>query len=279
MKRFKKAYIEISNICNLSCSFCHGTKRTPRLMSVAEFDCVTDRLMGYTEHLYFHLLGEPLLHPDLAELMHIAAEKGFYCCLTTNGTLLREKADILLNAERLKKLSVSLHSFEANRASVPPETYLEDVWSVCVRLADKGVICVLRLWNDGGADTLNPAILGFLRSKTGREPEKARRGYLIRENIFLENAAKFDWPDSDAPVQDVRFCYGLRDQIGVLCDGTVVPCCLDAEGDIALGNILTQSLREILSEDRAVQIYDGFSSGKPSEELCKRCGFASRFNK
>lgn len=97
------------------------------------------------------------------------------------------------------------------------------------------------------------------------------------EGLYLEQAEKFDWPDLDAPEAEVRFCLALRDQAAVLCDGTVVPCCLDHEGDIPLGNLFRQELEEILAGPRARALYDGFSRGKPPEALCRRCGFATRF--
>ena len=96
--------------------------------------------------------------------------------------------------------------------------------------------------------------------------------------MYLEHGDKFDWPELSAPDGgETGFCYGLRDQIGVLCDGTVVPCCLDHEGDLALGNLFTQEMEEILASPRANAIYDGFSSRKAVEPLCRRCGYASRF--
>ncbi len=277
---FSKAYVEITNICNLSCSFCHGTKRAPRRMSREEFALVIERLKGHTKHVYFHLMGEPLTHPELPELLHIAAEKDMNCCITTNGTLVGECAEVLLGAEKLYKLSVSLHSYEANRSAVSLQDYLESVWSVAEKLAKSGTICALRLWNDGGENALNGEILDFLRSRTEGCWQETRTGSLrLAENIYLENAAKFDWPDMDAPEYKVQFCHGLRDQLAVLCDGTAVPCCLDAEGDIRLGNIFEQSLEEILASPRAKALYEGFSNRKPTEELCRRCGYATRFNK
>ncbi len=277
---FSKVYVEITNICNLSCSFCHGTKRAPRRMSCEEFALVIERLKGHTKHVYFHLMGEPLTHPELPELLHIAAEKGMNCCITTNGTLVGKCAEVLLGAEKLYKLSVSLHSYEANRSAVPLEDYLESVWSVAEKLARRGTICALRLWNDGGENALNAEILDFLRSRTEGDWQETRTGSLrLAENIYLENAAKFDWPDMNAPEYEVQFCHGLRDQLAVLCDGTAVPCCLDAEGEIRLGNIFEQSLEEILASPRAKALYEGFSNRKPTEELCRRCGYATRFNK
>ena len=281
MSRFSKAYVEITNICNKSCSFCHGTKRKARMMSAEEFAVVAKKLRGFTEHLYFHLLGEPLLHPELPKMLSIAAQNGFNCCITTNGFLIKQCADTLLNAERLYKLSVSLHSFEANETNVSLRDYLEDVWAVCCALSERGTICALRLWNDGGKNALNEEIYAFLREKTGLSdwPETRRGSRHLVGKINLENAAKFDWPDINAPEYEVQFCRGLRDQIAILCDGTVVPCCLDADGEIALGNIFTEELSDILSSPRAKALYDGFSNRCPSEELCRKCGYATRFNK
>lgn len=277
---FSKAYVEITNICNLSCSFCHGTKRAPHRMSTEEFSLVVDRLKGHTRHVYFHLMGEPLTHPDLPELLHIAAMQGMNCCITTNGVLLKKCAEMLKNTEKLYKISVSLHSFEANRSSVTLEEYLECVWNAVVPLAEKGTICALRLWNDGGENAMNEEILEFLHSRAEGDWQETRTGSLrIGENIYLENAARFEWPDINAPEYGVQFCHGLRDQLAVLCDGTVVPCCLDAEGEIKLGNIFEQSLEKILASPRAKALYDGFSNRKPAEELCRKCGYATRFNR
>ncbi len=272
---FKKAYVEITNICNLSCDFCHGTKRTPHRLTAAEFNCIVQRLRGHTEYVYLHILGEPLTHPELGEIMVAVAKGGMKCCITTNGTLLRDCEQVLLAAP-LHKLSVSLHSFEVNGGDL--QSYLQSVCEVCKRLAESGTICALRLWNSGGAETLNGEILSFLREFFGSDWQKNRDGYKLGRNLYLENAAKFDWPDIEAGERNVQFCQGLRDQIGILCDGTVVPCCLDADGSIPLGNIFEQTLDEILGSERAKAIYDGFSNRAPSEALCRRCGFAERFS-
>ena len=249
-------------------------------MTPEEFTCVAEKLKGHTKHLYFHLMGEPLTHPELGSFLQIAADMGYNCCITTNGFLIEKCAETLLSAEGLYKLSVSLHSFEANKSAIPLNEYLEKVWAVCEKLAQKGTICVLRLWNEGGADACNREIHDFLESKVGSEWSVTRTGSRrLSRNLYLENAAKFEWPDIDAPEYDVQFCHGLRDQIAVLCDGTVVPCCLDAEGEIKLGNIFEQSLDDVLASPRAKAIYEGFSNRRPSEELCRKCGYATRFNK
>lgn len=275
----KKAYIEITNRCNLRCSFCPGTKRAPRTMTPAEFDLVLERLTGQVKYVYLHVMGEPLSHPQLAELLALAAARERKVCITTNGTLLARQTKTLLAARTLHKVSVSLHSFEGNDGAQEREQqYLEEVWSFAARAAAQGVIVALRLWNEGGAETRNGVIEAFLHEKCpGEWPEPRGGSFRLRDNLYLERAKKFDWPDLNAQERGTQFCYGLRDQLSVLADGTAVPCCLDHEGDIALGNLFTQPLSEILQSERACALREGFSRRCPSEELCRRCGFAARF--
>ena len=122
-----------------------------------------------------------------------------------------------------------------------------------------------------------------LSEKIGRDvedlPRDVRGNRTLGPNLFLEQAARFDWPDLAAPESGTNFCHGLTRQLAVLCDGTVTPCCLDGEGTIALGNLFTQSLPEILQSPRATAMATGFAARKPSEELCRRCGYARRFMK
>ncbi len=276
----KRAYVEITNVCNLHCAFCPGTRRPVRFMAPEEFQTIIRRLRPHVRYLYLHVMGEPLLHPQLGELLEMAAAEQFRVCLTTNGVLLPERSALLLAAPALYKTSVSLHSAEANGAG-ELSCYLEGVWGYALRASQSGTICALRLWNGGGAQARNGEILDFLADKLGFHPlgcPQPRPGsWRLGERLYLEQAEQFDWPDLEAPERGTRFCLGLRDQVAVLADGTAVPCCLDHEGDLPLGSLLEQELDTILSSPRARAIYDGFSQGKPSEALCRRCGFAARF--
>lgn len=272
---FKKAYLEITNICNLKCSFCHGTKRSHKLISVDEFKIAAEKLVPFTKYLYFHLMGEPLLHPELARLLEIASDLGFKVVITTNGTLLRKKKDILLSAKALHKVSISLHSFEANDNDFPPEEYLKSCFEFSKEASDKGIISVMRLWNVGGLETLNGDIISFMKEYFPNEWTKAQNGYKLKDKCFVEWGEKFDWPDENAPVLSSNHtCYGLRDQIGILCDGTVVPCCLDADGVINLGNIFEEDLATIFEKPRAVALKKSFENRNIKEPLCQKCGFA-----
>ena len=279
-----KAYVEIINQCNLRCSFCPQTARPPRQMRAAEFETIARALKGHVRFLYLHVMGEPLTHPELGEILDCAAAEGFRVCITTNGTLLSARRGLLEEkAAVLHKVSISLHAPEGSGAALDLKDYLAVVWDFCAAVRRKGVHCALRLWNGGGAQRRNEEILRFLQEKTGVNPMELprtrSRSRVLGENLFLELEEQFSWPDLAGPERGAQFCFGLRDQIGVLADGTVVPCCLDHEGDIPLGNLFQTPLSEILASPRARAIYDGFSNRAPAEALCRRCGFATRFNK
>ena len=275
--RFRKIYVEISNLCNLNCRFCPGTKRTPGRMSADEFSVLLPKLRPYADFLYFHVMGEPLGHPQLAEFLTLTGNAGFKVILTTNGTLLARQQEMLLAHPALHKVNISLHAFEANDLAVPFEQYLDDCFTFGRATAGKKLV-VYRLWNQGGADELNDDILARMKVHFPDPWAVEPRGTRIDHRVYLEYGEKFDWPDMDAKEGSCRIrCLGLRDQIGVLWDGTVIPCCLDHEGDLALGNLFREDMDSILSTPRAKAIYEGFLRGEAVEPLCRHCGYAQRF--
>ena len=275
-KRFRKIYIEISNVCNLTCAFCPGTKRTPKIMSKDEFESVLESAKPFTDYVYFHIMGEPLCHPELASFLELAGKYGLKVIITTNGTLLAKMQKTLLDAPALHKVNVSLHAFEANDLSVPFSVYLDECFDFG-KAAEGRKIVVYRLWNKGGADSLNTEILTAMKRRFPEPWVSNWQGARIGNGVYLNDGDKFDWPDMDAPNLGCETgCMALLDQVGILADGTVVPCCLDHEGDIPLGNLFETPLDRILSSERALSLRRGFDDGKATEELCQRCGYAHK---
>lgn len=277
-----KAFFEITNACNLNCSFCPGTKRDIRFVTPDEFLTGAKKLRSFADYLYFHLMGEPLLHPELEKLFEIANNLGFKVILTTNGTLLQKKKDILLSAKALFKVSISLHCYEANNIGIPLENYLYSCFDFCKEASANGIISVLRLWNLGGEEKMNSMIISKMHTAFDENEnsnwKEIYSGYKIKEKLFLEWGERFEWPDAEGEYKgNEHSCYGLRDQIGILSNGTVVPCCLDAEGSINLGNIFKSSLEEILSSKRAEDLKRSFEQKKVCEPLCQRCGYSLRY--
>ncbi len=275
---YKKVYLEITNICNMNCSFCHGHKRQPRQMTFDEFCYILDKIEDKTKYLYYHLMGEPLTHKNLIEFIKVANARGFKSIITTNGTLLKKREEELLSAG-IYKINVSLHSFEKDD-KISHAKYIEDIASVSKKLADSGTIIDFRLWNNGFDNGKNIETIALLKENIDGEWKDTTRCVKIKERIYLDYGERFEWPDLNADIKGNRyFCYGLKDQFGILVDGTVVPCCLDSDGIINLGNIYQDDLNAILNSERAKNIVLGFRCGKASEELCKKCDYAQRFIK
>ncbi len=273
---YSRVYVEITNICNMACSFCHGHARPPRRMSEDEFSRVLDALDGQTKYVYYHLMGEPLTHPDLPRFLALARERGFYSVITTNGTLLSRRGGDMI-AARPHKVSISVHSFEDGTEQAFA-SYLAAIADFADAASRAGIIVVFRLWNKGFDGGRNGRIEAFLRERFTGEWTPNSRGIRIRDKLHLEWGDRFIWPDKDAPEQGNEvFCYGLGDHFGILSDGTVVPCCMDSDGVIALGNVFEQPLPEILSSPRACAMVDGFAKRQASESLCRRCSYAQRF--
>ena len=246
-------------------------------MTISEFTSLLPKLRPYSDYLYFHIMGEPLCHPQLSVFLSLAGDAGFKVILTTNGTLLNQNQEMLLSSPALHKVNISLHAFEANDLAVPFSEYLRECFAFG-KAAEGKKLVVYRLWNQGGQEERNHEILSAMETAFPEPWREGSRGIQIGEKVFLEYGKKFEWPDMEAEHSgEAVFCYGLRDQIGVLCDGTVVPCCLDHEGDIALGNLFEESLEEILETPRTKAIYEGFCNRKATEDLCRRCGYARRF--
>ncbi len=282
---YSRVYVEITDICNRACSFCPGTTRPPRRMSTAEFRTVLDRLSGITEYLYYHVMGEPLTHPALPDFIRMATARGFKSAITTNGTLLSARGHELVEAG-VYKVNISVHSFENRDGSEAHDRYLDEILDFAEYASQRGVLVILRLWNlDENGHSLGGDNEYTLRKLHARFPDDNKtpwhhspRGCRLRDKLHLEYGDRFEWPDTEADDRGEHvFCYGLKDHFAILCDGRVVPCCLDREGVIALGNIFDTPVEAILTSERALRMREGFTRRCATEDLCHRCGYARRF--
>lgn len=268
-KMIDRCYIEITNMCNLDCHFCPKHQRKRRQLSAEEFDLLTDKVRGKVCFLYFHLMGEPLLHPLLPQFITMAREKGFKTVLTSNGTLLHRAMNLLDTLPH--KVQLSLHSHESN-ARGELSSYMEEVMNFATQAAAKGTCVVLRLWNQGGMDKENEQVMDYIAEYVPRPWKERPDGFRLCDNLYLEFDRKFEWPSANASsAKREVFCKALLKQIGVLSDGSLVPCCLDHNGDVVLGNLFHQSLEEILSSPRAQAMIEGFQHHTATEALCQNC--------
>lgn len=262
--RFKKVYIEITNGCNLDCDFCIGNTRKKSFLSFDEFKIILDKLIGYTSFLYFHVLGEPLLHPEVNKFIDYAFSKGFFVNITTNGYLIDR-----LVSKNVRQVNISLHSYN-ERYLVSIDDYLNKICD-CISRYDNTYFS-LRIWLNN--DFSNYMFSFFLKRYNLDESIRDLDGLEIKRNVYFSKFHEFIWPDLKNDYYcDKGKCYGLIDHIGILCDGTIVPCCLDSRGDMRLGNIFLDGIEDVLKKERVLKMIQGFKQNKKCEELCKHCSF------
>jgi MoaA/NifB/PqqE/SkfB family radical SAM enzyme len=290
-KQFKRIYIEITNICNLRCSFCPPETRTSGYMKTGEFSRILDEIKPYTDYVNLHVKGEPLLHPELDKILDFCHEKGFFVNITTNGIRILNVKEILFRKPALRQINFSLHSFDSNPGQGDKKGYLADIFSfIRQALAETKFIISLRLWNLESSNEnnimrqRNKEITSVIEKEFDipfliEDKITPGKGIKLAERLFLNYEKQFSWPHlNDDYEKPQGFCYGLREHAAILVDGTVIPCCLDGDGIINLGNIFEKRFSDIIRGGRAVQIYDGFSNRKSVEILCRKCSFKERFD-
>lgn len=264
-KRFKKIYLEITNICNLKCSFCPSNRRKKEEMSLDTFKEILPRLKDYTDYLYFHLMGEPLVHSHINEFIDLATVKfGFKINITTNGYLINK----IENNTNIHQLNISLQAIKSDEEI---DIYLQNIFTAVDKLHKHGAIIVYRLWNEQASS-----------KKIIEKLEKYYKTNLngnnkIQDNIYLDREIPFIWPDlNNNYYNEEGSCMGLRSHIGILVNGDIVPCCLDYNGTITLGNILNDKIDDILKGKRAKNMQENFLNNKKCEEFCRHCNFYDR---
>lgn len=278
-QRFKKIYVEITNNCNLNCSFCSEISKVKKEMSEEEFETIINKIKDYTKYIYLHVKGEPLLHSKLDKLLKTCDDNNMLVNITTNGTLLKERKEILLNHKSIRQINISLHS-ENNK-----KNYFNDVFNTSNELS-KNIYINYRIWtlNDSKLNKESTIVVNKIKNYYNLSTDfvdkiKSNNNITIDKNIFLNVSNLFIWPDESLGLDIDAKCYGLIDQIGILVDGTVVPCCLDSNGVINLGNIYDESLDEIINKKISKDIIKGFKNNKSVCKLCKNCNFRERFIK
>ena len=259
----KKIYVEITNNCNLDCSFCIKNTRSKKFMSYEEFDIILKKIKPYTNYIYLHVLGEPMLHPKINDFIK-RAEEDFYVNITTNGYLINR-----LNTN-VRQINISLHSYSP-KYKVSIEDYLKNIFFVVDKLPDTYIS--YRFWVDNPYSNKMLSIINE-HYNTDYNISNLGKSNKLKDNVFINTYHEFSWPDVNNKENfTTGKCYALKDHIGILVDGTIVPCCLDSKGDIPLGNIFTDSIDKVLKSERVTNMLEGFKRSEKREKLCQKCKF------
>lgn len=256
-------------------------------MSKETFNTVISKLQKHTRVVTFHLMGDPLVHPELKCFLDVCHKFKLQVFFVTNGTLLKEP-NLLLHPA-IRQVSFSLHSFLDNFPDKDPTSYLSRIFEFTELAFEKRPTLFInyRLWNMESHsrktqenELLYQQIENRFKVSIPRDWNyRGKKNLNLLKYLSLHFETEFVWPALELPVIGTRgTCHGLKNQIGVLVDGTVVPCCLDKEGNIPLGNLIHQSVKEILDSPRAQSMLKGFRNHELVEDLCQRCQYNERFS-
>ena len=288
--KFYRIYIELTNVCGLSCSFCPTKNLPSKQMDLAFFESVISQAKAYTKEIACHVVGDPMTLPNLSDYLDIIHRHGLRAMLTTSGYFLKKQSYETLFHPSVKQINISLNAFNKNDTRLTFEQYISPVLALCEekRKQDKELFINLRVWNLDemmSERSFNEMLFERL--------SKAFEVSLSLDDIYLERpksirlASKtllhfdeyFEWPSLNNKIYGDGTCQGLQSHIAVLASGKVVPCCLDCDGVIALGDLHKNTLESILKGKRAQEMLTGFKVGKAVEELCQKCSYKERFIK
>jgi len=281
--RFKKVYIELTNICGLSCSFCPTKTLPTSTMSLDFFEKILTQLQPYTKEITFHIFGDPLTLSNLLDYLDISKKYNFKVHLVTTGYYLENFDLNLFLHPAIKQINFSLNSFDKNDMNMTLQEYLEPILKLCdLKIQNKIESFInLRLWNldnQNQINSFNQNVFDILEQHFGIDLSQIdynsiRLGYKVK----LDFDKYFKWPSLDSIHNTNNYCQGLDSHFGILSSGIVVPCCLDSFGVINLGNLHNQSLKNILNSKRVQNIVEGFKNNIAVEQLCKKCSYKDRF--
>jgi radical SAM protein with 4Fe4S-binding SPASM domain len=287
--KFYRIYIEITNVCGLSCSFC-PTKNLPnQAMDLVFFESIIQEAKGFTKEIACHVVGDPLTQSNLIEYLDIIHKYGLKAMLTSSGYFLKKHSYTTLFHPCVKQINISLNSFNKNDTSLSFEQYITPILSLCKeKLAQKKELFInLRIWNldeSMSENTFNTLLFERLNhafdsdlsiEKIHQERPKSIR---LASKILVHFDNYFEWPSLKNKNYGQGTCQGLQSHIAILASGKVIPCCLDCDGIITLGDLHQESLRTILYNERSTAMIKGFKEYKSVEELCQKCSYKDRFN-
>lgn len=288
MSYFHRVHVEVTNICGLACSFCPPKLQPTKTMTLEFFEKILSELKPYTKSLALHVMGDPLTLSNLDQYLDLALSNGFEVELTTSGYYLKKNPFSTLFHPAVRQLNISLNAYNKNDSNLSFETYIQGVLDVCdekLHNHPKPFIN-LRVWNlDEKCSELsfNEQLFEVLGDhfKQKLEMDEVVQNKLksirLASKILLNFDSYFEWPSLISNHESHATCYGLKSHIGILANGVVVPCCLDGEGVVNLGDLHVNTLKEILESKRAKAMIEGFAQGKAVEELCLKCSYKDRF--
>ena len=287
--KFYRIYVELTNVCGLTCSFCPTKSLPSKEMDLDFFDRVMEQAKAYTKEIACHVVGDPLTQSNLGAYLDIIHKHGLKAMLTTSGYFLKKHSYDTLFHPCVKQINISLNSFNKNDTSITFEQYIKPILALCdAKLAREEELFInLRVWNLDemmSERTFNDTLFKRLSTNFNVDLdldsiyEERPKSIRLASKILIHFDNYFEWPSLKNENYGHGTCQGLQSHIAILANGTVVPCCLDCDGIVELGDLHKSALNKILESKRAVHMLEGFKEGNATEELCQKCSYKDRFN-
>lgn len=286
--KFYRIYIELTNVCGLTCSFCPTKALPSKEMDLTFFESIVVQAKAYTKEIACHVVGDPLTQSNLHAYLDIIHKHNMKAMLTTSGYFLKKHSYETLFHPCVKQINISLNSYNKNDTSLTFDQYLNPILDLCNEKLkrEEELFINLRVWN---LDELMSEKV--FNEKLFKKLSHGFEAKLDLESIYLQRpknirlASKilvhfdnyFEWPSLKNKNYGHGTCQGLQSHVAILASGKVVPCCLDCDGIIELGDLHLNSLKAILTSSRAQNMLEGFKEGKAVEELCQKCSYKERF--
>jgi radical SAM protein with 4Fe4S-binding SPASM domain len=287
--KFYRIYIELTNVCGLSCSFCPTKELPSKEMDLLFFESVINQAKNYTKEIACHVVGDPLTQSNLNDYLDIIHKYGLKAILTTSGYFLKKHSYDTLFHPCVKQINISLNSFNKNDTSLTFDQYIRPILNLCKAKLDRkeDLFINLRVWNLDemmSERTFNATLFSKLNETFDTSLllesiyEERPKSIRLDSKVLVHFDNYFEWPSLKNKNYGDGTCQGLQSHIAILASGKVVPCCLDCDGIIELGDLHKESLADIIVSKRAHSMLSGFKEGKAVEELCQKCSYKDRFN-
>jgi radical SAM protein with 4Fe4S-binding SPASM domain len=313
--RFDRVFIEVTSQCNFDCSFCTNSlmQRKPGFMPFTTFKRIINEITknGITNSILFHIMGDPLLHPDLMTFLRYSVEHVKKQQLVTNGSLFTEATVKECYETQLTNLDISYFTpnstlFKSrNSKHITFQQYHQTIQNIVATKFKHRFDTHLRLfypninlksfnWKGIPFEPLNKQVIPTIVHKwstfitaLGIQPNEIKHNEIKkwnmnkRNSIFITDDFEIvfkqfhNWHNSLQQViqSPIGKCSIVlnHEQLGILWNGDVVLCCGDYEGHTRFGNINKKSLTEILNSEQYHRIVNSFSKGITPFTTCKKC--------
>jgi radical SAM protein with 4Fe4S-binding SPASM domain len=258
-------------------------------MDLEFFESIVQQAKPFTKEIACHVVGDSLTLSNLGDYLDIIHKYNMKAMLTTSGYFMKKHPYETLFHPAVKQINVSLNAFNKNDTSITFEQYMKPILALCYEKVkqEKELFINLRMWNLDemmSEKAFNTELFEWLQSAfnvvldLNKLDPKEQKSIRLDNKVLLHFDNYFEWPSLKNPMYGHGTCQGLSSHIGILANGEVIPCCLDSDGVMALGNLHKQRLADVVYGTRATAMIEGFKHAQCSEELCLKCSYKNRFN-